>query len=149
MELPGILLRNEQAAGSARPVVDTSETTLRAPAPPKAAPPTKRQPIHSTLPLDIPEFREIVESFVGAMDDTLSGLRSAQARMDYQEIREVAHRLKGTGGTVGFNAFTEPSRKLQLAGEERNEKKIEAMLVELEEIFELIEMPVAGPNVRP
>jgi HPt (histidine-containing phosphotransfer) domain-containing protein len=62
--------------------------------------------------------------------------------MDYQEIREVAHRLKGTGGTVGFNAFTEPSRKLQLAGEERNEEKIEAMLVELEEICERIEMPV-------
>ena len=137
MELPGISFRNEQAAASSRPIVDTSATTPMAP-----APPTKRQPIHSTLPLDIPEFREIVESFVGAMDDTLSGLRSAQARMDYQEIREVAHRLKGTGGTVGFNAFTEPSRKLQLAGEERNEEKIEAMLVELEKICQRIEMPV-------
>ena len=137
MELPGISFRNEQAAASARPIVDTSATTPMAPAPPK-----KREPIHSTLPLDIPEFREIVESFVGAMDDTLSGLRSAQARMDYQEIREVAHRLKGTGGTVGFNAFTEPSRKLQLAGEERNEEKIEAMLVELEKICQRIEMPV-------
>ena len=142
MELPGISLRNEQAAGSARPIVDTSATTPMAPAPPKAVPPKKRQPIHSTLPLDIPEFREIVESFVGAMDDTLSGLRSAQARMDYQEIREVAHRLKGTGGTVGFNAFTEPSRKLQLAGEERNDETIDALLVELEEICERIEMPV-------
>jgi HPt (histidine-containing phosphotransfer) domain-containing protein len=72
-----------------------------------------RRPIHSTLPLDIPEFREIVESFVGCMDDTMQSLREAQARMDYQEVREIAHRLKGTGGTVGFAAFTEPSRKLQ------------------------------------
>ncbi len=103
---------------------------------------TLRRPIHSTLPLDIPEFREIVESFVGCMDDTMNSLREAQARMDYQEVREIAHRLKGTGGTVGFAAFTEPSRKLQFAAEERDDRTIDAMLVELEEISSRIELPV-------
>jgi PAS domain S-box-containing protein len=102
---------------------------------------TVRRPIYSTLPLDIPEFREIVESFVGCMDDTMQSLRAAQARMDYQEVREIAHRLKGTGGTVGFAAFTEPSRKLQLAAEERDDATIEAMLLELEEISSRIELP--------
>ena len=102
---------------------------------------TIRRPIHSTLPLDIPEFREIVESFVGCMDDTMLSLRSAQVRMDYQEVREIAHRLKGTGGTVGFAAFTEPSRKLQLAAKERDEATIDAMLLELEEISSRIELP--------
>jgi CheY-like chemotaxis protein len=103
---------------------------------------TVRKPIYSTLPLDIPEFREIVESFVGCMDDTMKSLREAQARMDYQEVREIAHRLKGTGGTVGFAAFTEPSRKLQFAAEERDDETIEAMLVELEDISSRIELPV-------
>jgi PAS domain S-box-containing protein len=101
-----------------------------------------RKPIYSTLPLDIPEFREIVESFVGCMDETMRSLRAAQARMDYQEVREIAHRLKGTGGTVGFAAFTEPSRKLQLAAEERDDETIEAMLVELEDISSRIELPL-------
>lgn len=101
-----------------------------------------RRPIHSTLPLDIPEFREIVEAFVGCMDDTMQSLREAQARMDYQEVREIAHRLKGTGGTVGFAAFTEPSRKLQHAAEERDDATIDAMLLELEEISSRIELPV-------
>ena len=101
-----------------------------------------RRPIYSTLPLDIPEFREIVESFVGCMDDTMKSLREAQARMDYQEVREIAHRLKGTGGTVGFAAYTEPSRKLQFAAEERDDETIEAMLVELEDISSRIEMPI-------
>jgi PAS domain S-box-containing protein len=102
---------------------------------------TVRRPIYSTLPLDIPEFREIVESFVGCMDDTMHSLRAAQARMDYQEVREIAHRLKGTGGTVGFAAFTEPSRKLQIAAEERDDTTIDAMLLELEEISSQIELP--------
>ena len=100
-----------------------------------------RRPIYSALPLDIPEFREIVESFVGCMDDTMHSLRAAQARMDYQEVREIAHRLKGTAGTVGFAAFTEPSRKLQLAAEERDDATIDAMLLELEEISSRIELP--------
>jgi CheY-like chemotaxis protein len=102
---------------------------------------TVRRPIYSTLPLDIPEFREIVESFVGCMDDTMHSLRAAQARMDYQEVREIAHRLKGTGGTVGFAAFTEPSRKLQLAAEERDDATIDAMLLELEDMISRIELP--------
>ena len=104
---------------------------------------THRPPIHSTLPLEISEFREIVESFVGSIHDTMAGLRTAQRAMDYQEIREVAHRLKGTGGTVGFSDFTEPSRKLQMAAEQRDDRIIEAMLCELEEISERIQIPVA------
>ena len=103
---------------------------------------TVRKPIYSTLPLDIPEFREIVESFLSCMEDTMKSLREAQARMDYQEVREIAHRLKGTGGTVGFAAFTEPSRKLQFAAEERDDETIEAMLVELEDISSRIELPL-------
>jgi CheY-like chemotaxis protein len=102
---------------------------------------TVRRPIHSTLPLDIPEFREIVDSFVGCIDDTMLSLRAAQVRMDYQEVREIAHRLKGTGGTVGFAAFTEPSHKLQLAAEERDDATVDAMLLELEEISSRIELP--------
>ena len=154
MDLPGILVRDEQSVDPARPTPEKAAApeTAAAPqktaasqkesAPAKVTAPKRRQPIHSTLPLDIPEFREIVESFVGSMDEILAGLRAAQGRMDYQEIREVAHRLKGTGGTVGFSAFTEPSRKLQIAAEERNDATIEAMLLELEEICQRIEMPV-------
>ena len=101
----------------------------------------QRRPIHSTLPIEIAEFREIVETFVNGLSETIGAMRSAQQRMDYQEIREVAHRLKGTGGTVGFADFTEPSRKLQLAAEERDDSTIEAMLTELESLAERVELP--------
>lgn len=92
------------------------------------------------LPLDIPEFREIVESFVDSIDETMRSLRTAQRMMDYAEVREIAHRLKGTGGTVGFSDFTEPSRKLQQAAEQRDDVTIDAMLCELEDISARIEL---------
>lgn len=104
---------------------------------------SEKQPIWSSLPMRIPEFCEIVESFVGNIPQTLHGLREAQRDMNYQEIREVAHRLKGTGGTVGFPVFTEPSEQLQLAAEQRDDSTIETMLCQLEEISSRIEMPAA------
>ena len=60
--------------------------------------------------------------------------------MDYQEIRELAHRLKGTGGTVGFADFTEPSAKLQVAAEAHADDTMEVMITQLEEIASRLEL---------
>ena len=84
--------------------------------------PEKRLTVRSTLPMEIPEFRDIVEAFVCGVGTTLAQMRHSQICMDYQEIRELSHRLKGTGGTVGFSDFTEPARKLQIAAEAREAK---------------------------
>jgi CheY-like chemotaxis protein/HPt (histidine-containing phosphotransfer) domain-containing protein len=108
---------------------------------PNASGRTILKPIQSSLPMTIPEFRTIVESFAGSLDQTLSELRTAQLERNFQEIREIAHRLKGTGGTVGFSDFTEPCRKLQSAAEQRDEATIDQMLCELEELGSRIESP--------
>ena len=103
-----------------------------------------RQPglhrLRSTLPMEVPEFREIVEAFANGLHEILVKLRHAQTCMDYQEIRELAHRLKGTGGTVGFADFTEPSGRLQNAAENRDDDNIEAMISELEHIASRLEI---------
>jgi HPt (histidine-containing phosphotransfer) domain-containing protein len=93
-----------------------------------------RKPIYTMLPMDIPEFQEIVGSFVNSIADTMQSLEVARKNGNYSEIREIAHRLKGTGGTVGFPDFTEPSRKLQHAAEHSDEAMIDAMLKELADI---------------
>jgi HPt (histidine-containing phosphotransfer) domain-containing protein len=98
-----------------------------------------RKRIRSLLPMEIPEFREIVDRFVGSMDQTLIDLRSAQAKMDYGTLRDVAHRLKGTGGTVGFAEFTEPAHRLQQAAELRDDHIIAGMLDQIEELVASIE----------
>jgi signal transduction histidine kinase/HPt (histidine-containing phosphotransfer) domain-containing protein/ActR/RegA family two-component response regulator len=99
----------------------------------------RRKRIRSMLPLEIPEFREIVDRFVGSMDETVTELRSAQSRMDYGTLRDVAHRLKGTGGTVGFAEFTEPAQRLQQAAELRDDYAIAGTLDEIEELVASIE----------
>ena len=106
-----------------------------------------RQALRSMLPQGIPEFQEIVEVFVNGIGETLAKLRHAQLIMDYQEVREIAHRLKGTGGTVGFPDFTEPSCRLQTAAETHDDHTIEVMISQLEEVASRLEFNDARGEV--
>jgi HPt (histidine-containing phosphotransfer) domain-containing protein len=97
--------------------------------------------LKSTLPLEIPEFREIVEAFLDKLPSTMASLQEAGKQKNYREVREIAHRLKGTGGTVGFADFTAPAKELQSAAERRDDAAIARHLRELEVVAACIERP--------
>jgi PAS domain S-box-containing protein len=99
------------------------------------------QKIKSTLPIDIPEFQEIVDQFVDNLDEDMRQMRQAWEQRDFPSLREKAHRLKGTGGTVGFPAFTKPAEALQKCAENRVEENVEQLLAELDLLCTAIQMP--------
>ncbi len=70
-------------------------------------------PIRSKLPMDDPEFREIVEEFVPHLKDKLVSMKQVLEEGDFNVLAENAHWLKGAGGTVGFDEFNEPARELE------------------------------------
>jgi PAS domain S-box-containing protein len=75
--------------------------------------PARHERLVSTFPVDDPDFREIVEHFVTRLDERLDAIESAFSTLDLGEIAKLAHWLKGTGGSVGFADFTEPSATLE------------------------------------
>ncbi len=56
----------------------------------------------SQLLADDPEMRDIVEDFVGGLDERLRELREAYAKLDWQALCTYAHRMKGASGSYGF-----------------------------------------------
>jgi HPt (histidine-containing phosphotransfer) domain-containing protein len=60
---------------------------------------------------------------------------------DMVALGELAHKLKGTGGTVGFAAFTDPAQRLQQLAEAGTTERIESVLQELDHIAAAIEVP--------
>lgn len=98
-------------------------------------------PIHSTLPLEIPEFMEIVTRFVRELPQTLQDMRQAWAERDFETLRTLAHRLKGTGGTVGFSQFTDPAGALQELAAAETEAGVEPLLRQLDEIGARVQAP--------
>ena len=64
--------------------------------------------IASTLPMNNPELARIVETFIESLPGQIAEMQEAFDRADLKQLAELAHRLKGSGGTVGFPCFTEP-----------------------------------------
>lgn len=53
---------------------------------------------------DDPDMREIVEAFVGEMPDRLAALERAWSEQQLDEVRRLAHQLKGASGGYGFQS---------------------------------------------
>ena len=62
-------------------------------------------------------------------------------RRDGEELAGLAHWLKGSAGTVGFDAFTEPARNLEGLTQEGKWSEVEGALQELRALFDRIELP--------
>ncbi len=99
------------------------------------------EPIHSTLPMEIPEFREIVTEFVLGLPAAMNSLREAWNEGDFHTLKELAHKLKGTGGTVWFAQFTNPSMTLQQKAEQHDHSGIDELLDELDGIASRVCLP--------
>ena len=64
-----------------------------------------------TLPGD-PVFRDFATRFVQKVSDSLPEIESAIENADAEKLSNLAHWIKGTGGTVGLNGLTEIGRDL-------------------------------------
>ena len=69
----------------------------------------------STLPMDDAEFREIVQEFVGRFRIRLAAMHAAHLARDKDELKSLAHWLKGAGGTAGFQPLTTTAFELETA----------------------------------
>jgi len=103
-------------------------------------------PIISQLPMDIPRFGEIVARFVPRLYKKLEEMDQAWKAGDFRELAELAHWLKGSGGTVGFSEFTRPAAQLEKGAKEKENGMIGPALNELKNLAGRIQIPqVAGP----
>jgi HPt (histidine-containing phosphotransfer) domain-containing protein len=101
-------------------------------------------PLTTTLPIDDPEFREIVEEFVVRLEEQLGSARAAWERGDWAAVADIAHWIKGAGGTAGFPALTNPAAALQrLARQDQSGDEMAHVIGELERLFSRIQLPLS------
>ncbi len=71
-----------------------------------------------------PKIRPIIEKFIEQLRQSLKEIDNAIENHDFQKISEFACWLKGSGGSVGFDAFTEPAKDLE---SQVKEEKLESV----------------------
>jgi signal transduction histidine kinase/DNA-binding response OmpR family regulator len=87
--------------------------------------------------LDMGEGAEVlvhraVDNFVTRVPETVTGLREAVARQDAEELRALAHRLKGSALNLGASRVAQVSLALEESGREDRTEEAAPLLVELE-----------------
>ncbi|MEZ6048930.1 MAG: response regulator [Planctomycetaceae bacterium] len=96
------------------------------------------EPIYSALPLEHDAFREIVEEFIEFLNKQMEEIHQAFEEEDFHRVGELAHMLKGSGGTAGYEVLTAPAKELDDAAEVQNVIRIQQALEELDRLTERI-----------
>ena len=90
-----------------------------------------------------PRFRAIIEKFVPRMQEKLEAMQVSADAGDYDELAVLAHWLKGSAGTVGFDAFSEPAQALEQYAREGRAPEIAHALRRLRDMAARVEIPQA------
>jgi HPt (histidine-containing phosphotransfer) domain-containing protein len=71
-------------------------------------------PIHSQY-ADDPDFAELIEFFVEAMPERMETLQLQLQERNLEQVRTIAHQLKGAGGGYGFDCLSVQAAELEQA----------------------------------
>ncbi len=104
------------------------------------------KPVLSTLPMDNPRFRAVVERFIPRLDDQLQVMKEAAEQGDFEQVATLAHWLKGSGGNVGFGEYTALALELEQNAKGRN---LAATEKSLQDVFRYTERVRAGWDSLP
>lgn len=80
----------------------------------------------SSLVEQNPKFIPLVERFIGRLDDQLAAIDEASENQNWKMVSEIAHWLKGSGGSVGFGGFTDLAADLEVSAQKEAAKEVSA-----------------------
>jgi CheY-like chemotaxis protein len=95
-------------------------------------------PIRSLLPTDDEELHDIVMEFVDTLSTKLVEMEAAWDDGDFASLEQLAHWLKGAGGTVGFRCFTAPATELEQSARSSDQTAASSSLHVLRELQQRI-----------
>ncbi len=117
--------------------------SAKAPAGPKA--PTGDSPVGPPLVSRLtgrgPRIGATLAMFARRLNEKLNEMDTSWQHRDFKRLAELAHWLKGSGGTVGFDSFTEPAKTLESLAKAGRADEIEATLRELRGLANRLVIP--------
>ena len=91
--------------------------------------------------MDDEDFRGIARDFADALSAKLTEFVSTLEDQDFATLARHAHWLKGSGGTAGFEVFTDVGRELEVAAKEQKEDTCRAYVAEIISMLKRVQIP--------
>ncbi|MEQ9407095.1 MAG: ATP-binding protein [Fuerstiella sp.] len=105
--------------------------------------------IESSLPTDDPDFYEIVAAFMPRLRSQVPLLRQCMEQSDFEGLRQLAHWLAGSGGTVGYGVFVEPCRALQSLARAEATEGMSELIDQIESLADRVVVSKSQPAEMP
>jgi signal transduction histidine kinase/FixJ family two-component response regulator/HPt (histidine-containing phosphotransfer) domain-containing protein len=103
-------------------------------------------PVISSLPMDDEAFCQIARDFVPQLESKLIEMDEALEAECLNELSQLAHWLKGAGGTCGFDTTYDPSFRLEAAAKSERLEECRDIIDELWSLGNRIVVPQLAPE---
>jgi len=87
-----------------------------------------------------PDYRELVPLFLDEMRNFCRLMQDAAEHNDYDTIRETGHKIKGAGGSYGFQGISDLGASLESAAHNHDIQEIQARLSDMIRYLEHVEV---------
>jgi len=103
-------------------------------------------PIYSSLASEDGKFSSIIDKFLDKLGAELAIMEQLVGSEHWSDLKDKAHWLKGSGGTVGFSGLSDPAKRLEDAALEKNSAKAAQILKELEALSSRLKARIPADN---
>jgi HPt (histidine-containing phosphotransfer) domain-containing protein len=100
------------------------------------------KPLYSTLK-DDPEMVELIEYFLDQMDHRVEVMTNAWRNAEREDLRTLAHQLKGAAAGFGYQCITDAARELE-QGLNQNEADLSSLSEQVEALVQLCRQAAAA-----
>ena len=88
-----------------------------------------------------PDMADVIEEFIARLPGTMTAMAESLERSGHEDLRRLAHQLKGAGGGYGYPSLTEQASKLEDATKAAD---VEAERLALNKLMALTRSVIAG-----
>lgn len=88
----------------------------------------------SELLCEDPDLHDIIEEFVDGLSDRIVHLKLAFDELDWSQLRTLAHRLKGAGGSYGYPEISQLAARMEQNFKTHRADDFDAQIHQLESL---------------
>jgi HPt (histidine-containing phosphotransfer) domain-containing protein len=85
-------------------------------------------------------LRSVVPGYLESRRRDVRSILDALERSDYETIRELGHKMNGTGSSYGFSRVTQLGAAVESAAKEQNSAEIRSRIMDLSRYLDAVKV---------
>lgn len=86
------------------------------------------------------DLEDLVPVFMSNRKKEVASLRAALAALDFEQLRQLGHRMKGVGNSYGFAKVSELGKGIEDGARSQDRAALDAMIVDYADYLERVKV---------